>query len=79
MFNINAEDMPHTPLFQKAAGTDFAHTEALRAGKANALTGLEVLLDDSFYRQVREEWEETMRGGDGSIVNTGEVRKARSG
>ncbi|KAE8154375.1 hypothetical protein BDV25DRAFT_172396 [Aspergillus avenaceus] len=61
LFSINATDMPHTPSFQKAAGTDYAHEEALRAGKANALIGLDVLLDEEFYKQVKSEWVEAMK------------------
>ncbi|GMG16745.1 unnamed protein product [Aspergillus oryzae] len=61
LFSINATDMPHTPSFQKAAGTDFAHTESLRAGKANALIGLEVLLDEGFYKEVKSDWINDMK------------------
>ena len=52
--------MPHTPEFQQAAGTDFAHSAALRAGKANAMVGIDVLLHDEFYQTVQKEWEATM-------------------
>lgn len=61
LFKINAEDSPHTHAFREAAGKDFAHNEALRAGKANALIGLEVLLNYDFYQQVRSEWEHSMK------------------
>ncbi|KAE8379009.1 hypothetical protein BDV26DRAFT_303892 [Aspergillus bertholletiae] len=61
LFSINATDMPHTPSFQKAAGTEFAHAESLRAGKANALIGLEVLLDEEFYGQVKSDWINDMK------------------
>lgn len=61
LFSINAADMPHTPPFREAAGTSFAHDEAIRAGKANALLGVRVLMHEAFFRQVREEWEATMR------------------
>ncbi|EOD44423.1 putative metal-dependent amidase aminoacylase carboxypeptidase protein [Neofusicoccum parvum UCRNP2] len=60
MFRIDAAGPPHTTRFQEAAGTDFAHAQALKAGKANALVGLEVLVDDAFYAKVRAEWEEAM-------------------
>ncbi|KAB8070611.1 hypothetical protein BDV29DRAFT_180688 [Aspergillus leporis] len=53
--------MPHTPSFQKAAGTEYAHVEYLRAEKANALIGLDVLLDEEFYKQVKNEWTSAMR------------------
>ncbi|THW53330.1 putative amidohydrolase amhX [Aureobasidium pullulans] len=61
LFSIKAEDMPHTPAFCEAAGKDFGHAEALRAGKANALIGLEVMLNDAFYQSVRVEWESSMK------------------
>ncbi|KAJ5110184.1 hypothetical protein N7532_002829 [Penicillium argentinense] len=61
LFKINATNMPHTPEFQHAAGTDYAHTEALRAGKANAMVGIDVLLHEEFYRAVQMEWEESMK------------------
>lgn len=61
IFRIDAAGPPHTADFQKAAGTDFAHEQALKAGKANALVGLEVLVDDGFYEAVRAEWEDSMR------------------
>ncbi|KAI9930574.1 hypothetical protein AWENTII_007465 [Aspergillus wentii] len=61
LFSINAADMPHTPSFQQASGTDHAHAEALRAGKANSLIGLDVLRDQSFYQTVKEEWEQSMK------------------
>lgn len=51
---------PHTPPFHKAAGTTFAHEEALRAGKANAALGLDLLTDDAFYGLVRAEWDDAM-------------------
>jgi hypothetical protein len=52
--------MPHTPEFQQAAGSEFAHTEALRAGKANAMVGIDVLLNDEFYQAAQKEWESSM-------------------
>ncbi|KAF5855252.1 hypothetical protein ETB97_009557 [Aspergillus alliaceus] len=62
LFSINATDMHHTPCFQQAGlGTDYAHMESFRAGKTNALVGLDVLLDDAFYRQVQQEWVSDMK------------------
>ncbi|KAF9636657.1 Peptidase M20 [Lasiodiplodia theobromae] len=52
MFRIDAAGPPHTPKFQEAAGTTFAHEKALQAGKANALVGYEVLVDDGFYGEL---------------------------
>ncbi|KAE8384325.1 hypothetical protein BDV23DRAFT_177157 [Aspergillus alliaceus] len=42
-------------------GTDYAHMESFRAGKTNALVGLDVLLDDALYRQVQQEWVSDMK------------------
>jgi hypothetical protein len=61
VFGINAQGPIHTVPFREAAGLDFAHKEALRAGKANAFIGMDVLMDDEFYGEVRSEWEGTMR------------------
>lgn len=61
MFEIRAADSPHSVPFLEAAGTDLAHDEALRAGKANALIGLDVLSNDEFATQVRDEWVKAMR------------------
>ncbi|KAL3421402.1 metallopeptidase [Phlyctema vagabunda] len=61
MFAINAADMPHTKLFCDAAGLDFAHQEAIRAGKANAFVGIDVLFDDKFFQAVKVEWEQAMK------------------
>ncbi|KAJ9145511.1 Peptidase M20 domain-containing protein 2 [Pleurostoma richardsiae] len=61
IFSIEANDMPHTPPFREASGTDLAHREALRVGKANALLGMDVILNDQFYSQIKEEWKEEMR------------------
>jgi hypothetical protein len=61
LFSINASDNIHTVPFREAAGLEYAHDEALKAGKANAFLGLDVLLDDEFYGKVRGEWEGAMR------------------
>lgn len=61
MFTINATDLPHSAKFKEAAGLDFAHTEALRAGKANALICLDVLMNDDFAAKMKEEFKETMK------------------
>lgn len=61
LFNINAADMPHTPPFREAAGTDFAHREAVRVGKANDLVGFQCLVNHEFYADVRAEWEGSMK------------------
>lgn len=61
LFAIDAADELHTHWFKEAAGLKYAHSEALRAGKANAFLGVDALMDDAFYAEVRREWEETMR------------------
>lgn len=61
MFIIGAKDSPHSIPFREAAGTEYAHDEALRAGKANALISLDVLMNDEFALKMKEEFEEAMR------------------
>ena len=61
MFAIQADNMCHTPPFQVAAGRELAHKEALRAGKAEAFLGMDVLLDDDFFERVKFEWQEAMK------------------
>jgi Xaa-Arg dipeptidase len=61
LFSIDAADDLHTHWFREAAGLNHAHAEALRAGKANAILGLDSLVDDEFYAEVRGEWVESMR------------------
>lgn len=60
MFSINASDLPHSVGFREAAAGVFAHTEALRAGKANALVGLDVLMNDAFAEEMKSEFKESM-------------------
>jgi hypothetical protein len=64
LFAIDVLDELHTLRFMEAAGLEYAHTEALRTGKANAFLGVDVLVDDEFYREVREEWEESMKAAE---------------
>lgn len=61
MFNINAANAPHTPEFREAAESEFAHVEALRAGKANALICLDVLMNDEFAQTMRTEFTKAMK------------------
>ncbi len=61
MFDIQASDLPHSIGFREAAGGEFAHQEALRAGKANALILLDVLTCDKFAVQMKEEFISAMR------------------
>jgi metal-dependent amidase/aminoacylase/carboxypeptidase family protein len=44
----------HTRQFTAAAGTDEAHQLMITAGKAMAMTGCRVLVDDEFYGTVRD-------------------------
>jgi hypothetical protein len=50
----------HQHGFAAAAGEVDAFKRALKTGSLLALTGLDVLIDDQLYRQVRQEWEESM-------------------
>lgn len=61
MFEIKATDFPHSIGFRDAASGDFAHQEALRAGKANALICLDVLTNDGFAEVMRDEFIEAMK------------------
>lgn len=61
IFETRATDAPHSVPFREAAGTEFAHAEALRAGKANALISLDVLTNDEFAFKMKKEWEEAMK------------------
>lgn len=61
VFDIKAKDAPHSILFREAAGTEHAHVEALRAGKANALISLDVLTNDDFAAEMKEEFVEAMK------------------
>jgi amidohydrolase len=47
---------PHTPEFQQAVTTPYADAALLRAGKALALTGYDVLSDASLREAAREEF-----------------------
>lgn len=60
MFSINATNSPHSIEFREAAKGDFAHQEALRAGKANALICLDVLTNDAFARAIKAEFRRAM-------------------
>ncbi|KAK2873647.1 hypothetical protein FQN49_002200 [Arthroderma sp. PD_2] len=47
----------HTRGFAAAAATQIANDRALKAGKAMAMTGFSLLVDDIFYRQVLADFE----------------------
>jgi ubiquitin C-terminal hydrolase len=61
LFAIDTLNELHTPKFREAAGLEYSHAEALRARKANAFLGVDILMDDEFYTEVREESEESMK------------------
>ena len=48
----------HSILFAERAGTEVAHQTAIRAAKAMSLTGLDVLLDAEFTKNIREEFDQ---------------------
>lgn len=52
----------HTRQFTAAAGTDEAHQRMITAGKAMAMTGWRLLVDDAFYRKTRHAFAEMMDG-----------------
>jgi amidohydrolase len=61
MFEIKATDLPHSTAFREASQGDFAHEEALRAGKANALISLDVLMNDDFAARMKGEFVGAMK------------------
>jgi hypothetical protein len=61
MFPIKATDLPHSKGFLEASKTDYAHDEALRAGKANALIMLDVLINDDFAAQMKDEFRKVLK------------------
>ena len=62
-FAIKSEDGPHNPGFATAARTSEAHVAALRAGKALAVTGLEVLKDENLLKAAKREFRDILKGG----------------
>jgi len=51
---------PHTPEFQQAVATPYADAALLRAGKAMALTGYDVLTKPGFLDAARAEFTKTL-------------------
>lgn len=51
----------HTPGFTACAGTDESHNRAVVTGKAMAVAGWTILMDDDIARRMREEFEEDRR------------------
>ena len=48
---------PHHPSFTACAGTDEAHEQAILTGKGLALTGLDMLIDDTLFESAKAQWE----------------------
>ncbi|KAF7596896.1 hypothetical protein BBP40_011941 [Aspergillus hancockii] len=63
MFGIPAPEgsFPHHPSFAAAAGTDGAHDEAVVVGKSLAMIGWEMVTNDAFFKQAKQQWEECIR------------------
>ena len=59
-FRIESEEGPHNPGFSKAARTREAHGDALRAAKALAVTGLEILTDAELLKAAKTEFDEML-------------------
>ncbi|CAL5866127.1 uncharacterized protein PFLUO_LOCUS334 [Penicillium psychrofluorescens] len=49
----------HTKAFEQVAATQDSHERAIKCGKAMARTGIEVLVDEVFVTQVRQEYDDT--------------------
>jgi amidohydrolase len=60
-FAIPGKTPPHTPDFEKAAGTRKAFERALRVGKALAGTAIDVLVVPGLLERVKEQWRADMR------------------
>ncbi|RIB23049.1 hypothetical protein C2G38_2139918 [Gigaspora rosea] len=54
IFETSSEINNHTPKFAEQARTKFAHEKTIEATKSVALVGLDILIDDKFYREVRK-------------------------
>ncbi|KAF9766556.1 hypothetical protein IL306_001019 [Fusarium sp. DS 682] len=54
---VEDEAKNHTAGFAKAAGTSVAHERAVLSGKAMAMTGWYILIDDAFYGEVKQDFE----------------------
>ncbi|KAJ5761509.1 hypothetical protein N7533_003548 [Penicillium manginii] len=50
----------HTRQFTAAAATDEAHERSVTSGKAMAMTGWRLLVDDQYYSKVRQSFDEIM-------------------
>ena len=59
-FRIESEEGPHNPGFAKAARTREAHVAALRAAKALAVSGLEILTDEELLKEAKREFDKML-------------------
>ena len=57
LFGVGRPAVNHSPEFTEAAITDEAHEAMREVGKALALTGVDVVLDESLRRRAREEFD----------------------
>lgn len=57
---IESEEGPHNPGFAKAARTREAHVAALRAAKALAVTGLEILTHEKLLYKAKREFKDML-------------------
>ncbi|KAG2412973.1 hypothetical protein HFD88_010532 [Aspergillus terreus] len=48
---------PHHPSFTACAGTDEAHEQSILTGKGLALTGWDMLIDDTLFESAKAQWE----------------------
>lgn len=58
---VSDEAKNHTRQFTAAAGTDEAHRRMVKAGKAMAMTGWKLLVDEEFYGRVRNAFADVAR------------------
>ncbi|KAL2209482.1 hypothetical protein CC79DRAFT_1341661 [Sarocladium strictum] len=56
IFPIGGKSAPHNAVFRESAGTDFAHEQAIRTAKILALTGLEVLENETYAKDMWKQW-----------------------
>lgn len=52
----------HTPGFTAAAGSAVGHERAIKSAKAMAIMGWEVLVDETFYKRISEDFELDKQG-----------------
>lgn len=60
-FKIESEEGNHNPKFTEAARTKAAHVAALKAAKALAVTGLEILTDQKLLDEAKKEFDELLK------------------